>query len=385
MVPAIVLALTIAGCTKWDDYKKYTESGEVVYAGKLDSVKALSGRDRVMITGKYNSDPTVSRVRIFWNNNKDSVSYEIKRATSGEYFKEAFPVAEGVTTFTVYTYDVKGNKSVPVSVLGKSYGDNYRKKLSNRVISNIVYLSGGTTINWEAADIATGAFSTELEYTANGVTKEAKSPAAASTTFDGLPNMVALLRYRTIYKPDSSSIDTFAVAWRDTLVVPFKNSSVPFKASGISGRWGNLADWNANTAIKSHGGFGGWDEWNGNIFNVESGWGAPAITNGKLWQTFTLPAGSYTFGISNLRDTNLQTTGNTYLVAAEGTEPPDVDQVATALASAKIATGKPLNELRVQFTLTATKTVSIGFITTQPDGDPGKFCNVIAFSMYVNK
>lgn len=385
LLPAFLMALTVISCTKWDEYKKYTESGEIVYAGKLDSVKALSGKNRVMITGKFNADPSVTQVRIYWNNNRDSVVYSVKRGTSGDYFQEAFAVPEGVNTFTVYTYDAKGNRSVPVSVIGKSFGDNYRKKLSSRGLISMRYLGTGSTFNWEPADASAGVLSTQLQYTIAGGTTEVILPGTESTTFAALPNTPVQIRYRAYFRPDSTSIDTFAMAWKDTLVLPLKNNSIPFVASAKSGRWGNLADWNANDAIKSHGGFGGWDEWNSNIFNVESGWGAPPVTNGKLWQTFTLPAGNYVFGISDLRDTNLQPTDNTYLVAQEGTELPNVADIGTAIASAKVATGKPLTELRISFTLTDTKTVSIGYLTTQPDGTPGKFCNIRAFSFYTLK
>jgi hypothetical protein len=384
LIAAFMATIATASCTKWDDYKKFTAGGEVTYTGKLDSVKVLSGRNRVMVTGKFNADPSISQVKIFWNNNRDSVVYDIKRSTSGSYFQQIVPLPEGITNLDIYTYDLHGNRSVAVTVPGKSFGDNYRKKLTNRVISFVRYLSTGTSIAWEPADATVGAYQTQLQYTVNGNTKELITPATANSDFEGLPNMAARFKYRAIFKPDSTCIDTFAVAWKDTLVLPFKNSRVPFIASGKSGRWGNLADWEANTAVKSHGGYGGWDEWNGNIFNIETGWGAPAVTNGKLWQTFTLDPGKYTFEISDLRDTNLGQTDNAYLVAATGAGLPDVADIATALASVKIVNGKLLSDLRVKFTVTQTSQVSIGYLTTQPDGTPGRFCNVRAFNMYVN-
>jgi hypothetical protein len=280
LIPAIMASIITASCTKWDEYKKYTAGGEIVYAGKLDSVKVLSGRNRVMITGKFNADPGITKVRILWNGNLDSADFDVKRSTGGEYFEQTVPMAEGVTTFTIYTFDVQGNRSVPVTVVGKSYGDNYRKKISNRLISNIRYLSSGTTITWEPVEASLGAYSTELQYTVNGTTESLAVPAAETTELEAFPNEPVQLRYRAVFKPDSTCIDTFTVAYRDTLLLPFKNCRVPFIASGSLGRWGNLADWNANAAVQSHDGYGGWDEWNDNIFNVESGWGAPPITNG---------------------------------------------------------------------------------------------------------
>ena len=380
---APLLATILLACSKWDDYKKYTTNGEIIYAGKLDSVKAYSGKNRVRITGKFNADPKISKVKIFWNNNRDSLVYDAKQGANGNVFDQTFSMPESITTFTIYTYDGDGNKSIPVYVVGKSFGDNYRKTLSNRIISNIRYMSANTIINWEPADATVGAYTTEVEYTVNGVTKTVVSPAAQGTEFEGL-NTNTPLRYRGVFKPDSTSIDTFTVPYKDTVLVPLKNARIPFIASSRSGRWGNLAEWNANDAVKNHGGYGGWDEWNGNIFNVESGWGSPAITNGKIWQTILLEPGSYTFEISDLRDTNIGASENTYLVANLGTDIPDISNLATALASAKVATGKPLIDLRVKFTLTQQSTVSVGYLTTQAGTTPGRFCNVRAFNLYIN-
>lgn len=384
LLTALLAVITLLSCSKWDDYKKYTANGEVIYSGKLDSVKAYSGKNRVRITGKMNADPKITAVKIFWNDGQDSAVYDIKRSVSGALFDETFPVPESVNTFAVYTYDANGNKSVPVYVLGKSYGENYRKKLSNRIISNIRYRADSTTINWEPADASIGAYATEIEYIVDGITKTAVSPAAAGTVFEGLSTNT-LVRYRGVFKPDSTSIDTFTVAYKDTMLIPLKNARIPFVASEKApSRWGNLAEWKTNDAAKNHGGYGGWDERNDNIFNVESGWGAPAITNGKVWQTILLEPGTYTFEISDLRDTNLGSSESTYLVAALGTDIPDIANLGTALDSAQVANGKPLTDLRVHFTLTQQSTVSVGYVTTQPGTTPGRYCNIRAFNLYIN-
>ncbi|HWI93215.1 MAG TPA: DUF5013 domain-containing protein [Flavisolibacter sp.] len=80
-----------------------------------------------------------------------------------------------------------------------------------------------------------------------------------------------------------------------------KNPGGPFIASGFmsgSTRWGNLKDWSTNAAARSHGGFGGFNSDNGGTMDMESGWGSPQILNGKIYQTITLPAGTYSFDLS---------------------------------------------------------------------------------------
>jgi hypothetical protein len=81
-----------------------------------------------------------------------------------------------------------------------------------------------------------------------------------------------------------------------------RNPGAPFIANGFmsgSTRWGNLRDWTANAAAKSHGGFGGYNSDGGGTMDMECGWGSPQILNGKIYQTVvSLPAGSYTFDLS---------------------------------------------------------------------------------------
>lgn len=209
-------AMILLSCSKWDDYKKYTANGEIIYTGKLDSVKAYSGKNRIRITGKLNGDPKITAVKIFWNNKMDSMVYEVKRGIMGNVFDQTFLMPESITTFTVYTYDASGNKSVPVYVVGKSFGDNYRKTLSNRFITSLTYTASkdSTTINWDAA--LASAVQTELKYPKNPIgdtvllITSAKDPR---TALPGFNYQATKFTYRTIYRPDSTSIDTFATQY----------------------------------------------------------------------------------------------------------------------------------------------------------------------------
>jgi hypothetical protein len=218
MVPVVllVMAITVYSCSKWDDFKKYTGNGEIIYAGKLDSLKAYSGKNRVRITGLLNADPKVSGVKIFWNKNADSLVYEIKRSVTGNKFEQIFPMPESVTTFAVYTYDSEGNKSVPVYVVGKSFGDAYRRSLTNRYITSVTYTSASdsTTINW---DVALGtALYTEVLYPKNpsgNIEKLETSAKDARTGLSGFDFQKAKFTYRTFYRPDSTCIDTFATQY----------------------------------------------------------------------------------------------------------------------------------------------------------------------------
>ncbi|TDQ08903.1 DUF4998 domain-containing protein [Pedobacter metabolipauper] len=211
-----VILLLLASCSKWDDFKKYTKDGEVYYTGKLDSVKISSGKGRVLVSGLLKADPKIVKCRIFWNDMKDSVEYAITSSGSPAVFSKIFSVAEGVKNFVIYTYDLEGNRSVAVNAIGTSYGDAYRRKMSNRLISSLAFASNKTTINWEQMDLSTGVQFTETQYVVNGATLITLTPvtqASTTTVLDGFNYQTTRFKYRTIFKPDVSSIDTFATAF----------------------------------------------------------------------------------------------------------------------------------------------------------------------------
>jgi hypothetical protein len=213
LLVAVLVTSTLFSCSKWDEYEKYNAGGEIVYAGKLDSLKVLSGKYRLRLTGRLNADPKISMVKVFWNNNADSLVYEIKRGVSGNVFEQTIPMPESVTTFTVYTYHADGTKSVPTLVVGKSFGEVYRRSLTNRFVSSLATngAKDTTTITWDAA--LTSVLHTEVRYPANpnGDTATVISTGKVEKTVLGGFNYQAnKFRYRTIYRPDSTSIDTFA-------------------------------------------------------------------------------------------------------------------------------------------------------------------------------
>lgn len=216
LLTIVLVTATLLSCSKWDDYKKYTANGEIIYTGKLDSVKAYSGNNRVRLTGKLNADPKITTFKIFWNNNKDSVVFDAKTSVINGMFDQTFSVPEGVVNFVIYTYDANGNRSVPVYAIGKSFGDNYRKTLSNRFITSLTYTAAkdSTTINWDAA--LSTVVQTELKYPQNptGDSVMLITPAKNSkTALPGFNYQTSKFTYRTIYRPDSTSIDTFATQY----------------------------------------------------------------------------------------------------------------------------------------------------------------------------
>ncbi len=120
--------------------KKFAEGGEIIYPATFDSLKVNTGNGRVMITGLLAGDPNVTRYRVFYNNGSDSLENTIVRKGRTDTLKQIIDkLPEGPMTFTLRTYDNKGNRSIPMTVTGNVYGPN---------LSNFGYMKEATGLYW---------------------------------------------------------------------------------------------------------------------------------------------------------------------------------------------------------------------------------------------
>ncbi len=149
----------------------------------------------------------------------------------------------------------------------------------------------------------------------------------------------------------------------------------PFIASQrVGGRWGIVADWNVNDAVKQReGNMGSWDQWEGNSMSMEKwGGGEKEIVNGKIEQTSSAPlaAGQYFY---QLQFHDFQVKDKLYNVISKATSLPDADKVETdpnVLGWTKI-TGSVNNGSTIApivfttaFKLTDQRAVTFGFVAT---------------------
>lgn len=98
-------------------------------------------------------------------------------------------------------------------------------------------------------------------------------------------------------------------------------------------------------------------------FTVTSGWDgfASMITDHKVFQTITLPAGYYIFTAEYDRSYEGQC-DNSYLVVAEGNTLPVTDDIVTALAYTAMSPKSAASSNSVGFVLTKETTVSLGLV-----------------------
>lgn len=381
--------LTLVSCSKkWDEFKQYTAKGETLYTGKVDSVKVYSGRLRVRLTGLLPADPKIVKCKISWNDNRDSVVFPISKGGGIEMLDKTFGADEGVKNFSIQTFDAAGNGSVVTQATGAVYGPVYESGLVNRPITNAQLMnSGNAVVTWDNFDTLSGAKGTIINYTdKNNNPVSVATPLSLSTTTLNNFKAGASFGYRTVYLPNANCIDTFYSAVQmsgvkyDVTASYINNAGPNFTNSdGGTGRWRTPAVWTTTPDVRNGGNniggidAGGWLP--GPSLSMEAGWGLPAVPNGKIYQTVTLPAGRYSFEVVT---GDISDAGTKYVSVAAGTNLPDVGNVpATALvykSLAKFATNV------ISFQLAAPTQVSIGFNGNLPN--TGTFFKVFSVKLY---
>lgn len=197
--------------------KKKIDPVDQSTATSIDNVTGLSansGKSRIKLTWKQPvASVNVTKYRVFWNNNKDSLELPAPVQTENATIT-INNLAEGNYSFFVYAYNNKGNKSQGVAVAGKVYGNQYEALLVNRPVDQITHtvLNGAAIVNWKEA--VTGAVLTEVTFTdGQEVTHKVKVlPRAVSTTLTAFKTGSSF-SFRTAYLPESSAIDTFYTAY----------------------------------------------------------------------------------------------------------------------------------------------------------------------------
>lgn len=377
-LPILAIFLGLGACKKIDEtYREYIKDGEIIYVSKADSLRAFPGMHRVQLAWLATSDPKVSKAIISWNGGENTHEYKITR-TPGKVWEKVIVenLAEGSYTFDVVTYDEKGNKSITTSVQGSVFGEEYTSSIQQRSIrsASIFTTDDEVLIAWSRAP--EGVIGTEIEYTdIHGALRTIAVPAKENTTAILEYELETVMRYRTIATPDTLSIDTVYTDYISFMpeITFLKNTGSPtgFVRNTVwdGSKYGTLADWTANAAARNaSGGLYGDYELEGGIgkLSLQGGIAArPLITNGKIYQTTTLPAGRYSFTAEGISISN-NSINTRHQVVAVGEGLPNRENLATqALAYNSIANPQ---DFGLEFTLATRTRVSIGFVVSFTGG-----------------
>lgn len=360
--------------------------------GDLKMGIVVPGNESVTVCVDLKDGSKATKAEVTWGEGK-SASLDI----SGGKIQKRIAVTEGSYIFRVSAYDAGGKKVIDFPIAGRAYGASYVGTLKNSRVPMKFRLNKDKDVNITWADNPLGCIRTVLTYNKVGETEPVTVSVSADNTTTVLekpvievdPEGVEVFRFKVMgyYYPDVKllnpetrpasvpsdiAFDEFPSTTTDydngpvdVTSVYIKNPGPGFEASEIySGdtRWGNLSGWQTNDVVKNQGGnaYGGWK---GGGLGWETGWnGASSITNGKVWQSPTLPSGTYELTISfgGIMDENLV---DLFLVVADGSVLPDIANIAKdAIVYTEL--NNPGGERTLTFKLTEDKKVSIGIVIT---------------------
>jgi hypothetical protein len=209
-----LLVCLVLSCSDMDDnFEGYYKNGEITYAAKPKEIMALSGRYRVRLQMTVSSYRT-NLVRVYMNNRADSFDIPITKGL-GVYEHDVENLQEQGHLFQAVAYDEFGNKSLPMEVSARAYGDRYQQVLTNRAYKTVsTFENNSLTIKWSGP--VEKEILSILEYTnTSGDPVVLELPVDSTRTIlTDLSDVAKDLRYRTLFLPDSTAIDTFYTEYR---------------------------------------------------------------------------------------------------------------------------------------------------------------------------
>lgn len=213
-----MIAILSACSGMTDTLDEYFDLGEIVYIAKADSVNTYAGDKRFLLEF-WISDPRASEMYISWNMKQDSILVPIRegydatqpfRVYVGQNEKT---LEDGNYVLNLVTRDKHGNFSVTDEYLVNVYGDEYVNSLLNKYIQSATFNSSrsSATISWGGA-LNKQEYGVTLSYT----TLDGTTVSEVYTTSELVSEMVLEnvditkpVRYKTMYIPEPTAIDTF--------------------------------------------------------------------------------------------------------------------------------------------------------------------------------
>ena len=167
-----LLGYLLYGCSKQDtQFESYLSGHEVKYPGTVANIHSRPGNLRAAITWNPSTDPSITRYVIYWNNKADSIVYTSSDHNSSDSLTVIVPnLNEYIYSFTVFSFDAKGNRSIPLDINNvKVYGPIYQSGLSNRgydvLTPYTISADGKLKLNFLKVDTSTHNVFTDIKYT----------------------------------------------------------------------------------------------------------------------------------------------------------------------------------------------------------------------------
>jgi hypothetical protein len=288
---------------------------------------------------------------------------------------------EGTYNFNVYSIDQQNRVSITKNINGvRVYGPIYLSGIFNRGYNadtpyTLDLVRGTVRLKFNNPDSIN--IETIVKYTDNGghVNNAILKPDSNGITLNDF-KFGSDITYQSTYKPQRGAIDIFTVpevSQYPTIVrsgditnLFIKNPGNPFQPNSNSGgKWRTLKDWQytANVVNQEGNTGGGWSwDFNGVIHVEAVNYSGPGINNGKIFQTITLPAGTYQYDVTTQ---NYGGNINANEVVYKGTSLPDIDNLngnSNVLAMFHGDQNSIGGTHSMTFTLTERTTVTVGWV-----------------------
>lgn len=217
----VIFSLHISSCSDMlDSIQPYLDKGETIYVGKVDSLSARSGKNRILLEGLYLYGLTQKKCVISWSTpsgEQQSLEMEVERQNPVDKFEALIEnLEEGQYEFSVKTYDAKGNSSIASRIDGYSYGVVYESNLINRAIEKIEQQDNGILISWKAINSAT--FCELIYINTSGAEKNIQIPITEMETQIDDCDITQPIRWRTAYLPQETAIDYFYTEYAEQTI-----------------------------------------------------------------------------------------------------------------------------------------------------------------------
>ncbi|MDN5287887.1 MAG: hypothetical protein JWR38_4161 [Mucilaginibacter sp.] len=378
----LLLAVTISGCSKKDlKYKDLVKGGEIYYPGVPANTNYRAGDLRTMLVWSPSPDPNITKYKIYWNNLQDSMIVSATSHNPKDTVKTIIPnLREATYNFIVYSIDNVGHVSIPLNINAvRVFGGVYRSGIFNRGYDasapyNVDVIKGNVQLKFNAPDSVN--VKTVINYIDNtGKTNSVVLRPDSNTITLNNFKFGTNVTYQSTYMPSSTAIDTFTVSQPSTFpnitragdVTRYfiKNAGYPFaRGDNGSGKWGTPKDWQYNSNVLNQNGntAGGWSTDGGGLIHFEAkDYSGDGVNNGKVYQTFTLPPGSYAL---DMETGGYNSSFKANEIVAIGTTLPDIDNLGNPLAIFRGDQNNMGGVHTLNFTLTQSTTVTIGWVVS---------------------
>lgn len=215
---AICLFVLLSCENLTDIQQEYLDKGEQVYVGKVDSLHANGGFNRVRIWGDMHYAKTAEKCVIKWKAADLEGSMEIPSSQwieSGILDVVIDSLPEDSYRFFVQTLDSQGNKSLNEEINGVVYGHNFILSITPKLITRVRKTTGKAIITWTTS--AEHVSFIELKYeTLDGFEHMFRPANIENDTIFSNWKPEGIIEYRTASVPEIGAIDTIYTNWNKT-------------------------------------------------------------------------------------------------------------------------------------------------------------------------